>query len=192
MSTTSYLDQVQQLRELNRAFLSLLQERVQSEQPCFGLPATLRTPLRSASREFLDAVAGFPRALYRLNVQPPPRFATQEYALRALPDPSEHALALSTLLAARYASRQSPYHARLLWGLEASDLPRLLALTLADLQRLAATPGLLHCALTDRPWFWHGLLTDPRPEARHQLVLMALQPVAALGWPQRRPPHSAG
>jgi len=98
---------------------------------------------------------------------------------------------LSILLAARQASRQSPYHARLLFGLAVSEVPRLVAFTLADLQRLAATPALLHCALADRQWFWHGLLTASRPESRHQLTLMALQPVVEQGWPQRRAPHLA-
>lgn len=190
MQTTLFSDQVQQLHELNRAFLFLLQERVQSDRPCFGLPANLRPQLRAASGEFLDAVAGFPQALFRLNLQPRPRFAAPERCLAALPDESEHALALSILLAARYAVRQSSYHARLLLGLEAPEVPRLVALTLADLQRLAATPALLHCALTDRQWFWQGLLTASRPESRHQLTLMALQPVVDPGWPQRRPPHS--
>lgn len=192
MPPTLYLDQVQQLRELNRAFLSLLQERVRSERSCFGLPAMLRPQLRSASGEFLDALAGFPRALFRLNLQSRSRFATEEPAVAALADAPEYGLALSILLAVRHASRQSPYHARLLLGLEAPEVSRLVAMTLEDLQRLAATPGLLHCALTDRQWFWHGLLTASRPESRHQLVLMALQPVATLGWPQRRPPRSAG
>jgi len=191
MSATLYLDQVQQLRELNRAFLSLLQERVQSEQPCFGLPANLCPRLRSASGEFLDAVAGFPRALFRVRIEARSRFAAAEHPVAALPDESEHALALSILLAARQASRQSPYHARLLFGLAVSEVPRLVAFTLADLQRLAATPALLHCALADRQWFWHGLLTASRPESRHQLTLMALQPVVEQGWPQRRAPHLA-
>jgi hypothetical protein len=181
MSTTLYLDQVQQLRELNRAFLSLLQERVQADRPCFGLPANLRPQLRAASGEFLDAVAEFPQALFRLSLQ---------HTVSVPPDESEHALALSILLAARYASRQSSYHARLLLGLEAPEVPRMVALTLADLRRLAATPALLHCALTDRQWFWQGLLTASRPETRQQLTLMALQPAADPGWPQRRPPHS--
>lgn len=190
MSTTLYLDQVQQLCELNRAFLSLLQERVRSDRPCLGLPVNLRSQLCVASGEFLDTVAGFPQALFRLNLQPRSRFAAAEHSVSS-PDESEHALALSILLAARYASRQSSYHARLLLGLEAPEVPRLVALTLADLQRLAAMPALLHCALTDRQWFWQGLLTASRPESRYQLTLMALQPVVDPGWPQRRPPHSA-
>jgi hypothetical protein len=95
------------------------------------------------------------------------------------------------LLAARHASRQSTFEARLLFGLEGHDVATLSALPLVDLQRLASTPGVLQCALRERYWFWHGLLTATRPELRRQLTLMALQPGVAVDWPSRRPPHAS-
>lgn len=186
---TSRLDHLQQVQELNRAFLALLQARIRDLRPCFGLPSAVRPTLRRANDEVLDAVAFFPRALFRLAMTPDARRAGGDLA--AYYDEREHELVLSMLLAARHASRQSAYQARLLFGLETTDVDNLGALPLADLQRLASTPAVLQCALRERHWFWHGLLTATRPELRRQLTLMALQPGVAVDWPTRRPPQAS-
>jgi len=189
MPPTGTLDHLQQVQELNRAFIGLLHARLHDLRPCFGLPSPVRPSLRRASDELLDAVALFPRALFRLAIAPGER--RERGDLTTYHDEREHELVLSMLLAARHASRQSVYEARLLFGLEGHDVASLSALPLVDLQRLAATPGVLQCALRERQWFWHGLLTATRPELRRQLTLMALQPGVAVDWPRRRPPHAS-
>jgi hypothetical protein len=188
MPNTPSLDHLKQIQELNRSFLGLLQSRVRADRRCLGLPVAVRPVMRVASPVLLDAVAVFPRALFRLGL-----------ASRAQPeiedvrdahyDEAEHDLSLSILFAARHVSRQSTYQARLLLGLETVEVQRLCALLLPDLQRLACPPGLLRCAFPDRRWFWHGLFSATRPESRRQLTLMALQPGISLDWPQRRPPQ---
>jgi hypothetical protein len=44
----------------------------------------------------------------------------------------------------------------------------------------------VHCAFAGRDWLWSELLTDPRPEMRQQLALIALQPGLPRDWPARR------
>ena len=187
MVPSGNFDHLQQVQELNRAFLGLLQARIHDVRPCFGLPSPVRPYLRRATDELFDAVALFPRALFAIA----PGERRERGDLTAYHDEREHELVLSMLLAARHASRQSSFEARLLFGLEAPDIVTLGALPLVDLQRLAATPGILQCALRQRYWFWQGLLTATRPELRRQLTLMALQPGVAVDWPRRRPPHAS-
>jgi len=188
MSTTGPLDHLQQVQELNRVFLGLLQTRVREQRSSLGLPLAVRPPLRTASPDLLDALARFPGALFRLASGSRPRAPHDPDAAY---DVAEHDLCLSILLAARHTSRLSVYQARLLFGLEQAEIARLGALPLPDLQRLACTAGLLQCAFHERPWFWHKLLTATRPEVRRQLTLMALQPRIALPWPHRKPPQSS-
>jgi hypothetical protein len=186
---TGNLDHLQQVLELNRAFVGLMQARVLGERHSFGLPSAARGALRFASQPLLDAVAAFPRALFRLELVPSSRALRGELATGH--DEAEHDLTLSILHAARHTSRHSIYQARLLYGLTAMEVAGLGALSLTDLQRLAGVPGVLQCAFRDRLWFWQGLLTATRPEVRRQLTLMALQPGISLDWPQRRPPHAS-
>jgi hypothetical protein len=188
MSKTGALDQLQQVQELNRAFLGLLQSRVRQRRSCLNLPAIVEPVLAAAPGSLLDGVAAFPRALFQAELGP----RREPSALMAADfDEAEHDLCLSILFAARQTARQSSYQARLLFGLKPVDVARLCAAPLADLQRLACLPGVLGCALSERLWFWHGLFTTTRPELRRQLTLMALQPVIELGWPQRRPPQAS-
>jgi hypothetical protein len=186
--TPASLDHLQQVQELNRAFLDLLRVRVREQRHCFGLPDAGRRALHQASNELLDAVALFPRALFGLDMGPahPRRGLTSEPS----DDEIEHDLSLSMLLAIRHTSRQSPYQARLLFGLSTLELTKLATLPLAELQRLACTPRLIQCAFRDRAWFWAGVLTATRPEVRRQLMLMALQPRVVIEWPRRRPAQS--
>jgi hypothetical protein len=181
------LDQLQQVHELNRAFLGLLQFRVRQGRPCFGLPTVAHVPLAAAGAPLLEAAAAFPRALFQVEAPPsePPGSAGTGPEL----DEAEHDLCFSILFAARQASRQSAYQARLLFGLEGDHIERFGASTFAELQRLAWVPGVVHCAFRDRHWFWQSLFTATRPELRRQLALLALQPCVAGGWPQRRPPQ---
>ena len=189
MSTTGALDHLQQVQELNRVFLGLLQSRAREQRSCLGLPAQVLPPLRIASPELLDACARFPRALFQFALD------SRSRAPASIPegiyDEAEHDLCLSILLAMRHASRQSVYQARLLLGLELAEIEGLSALPLPNLQRLACAPGLLRCAFGECRWFWPALLTATRPEVRRQLMLMALQPRAQSAWPQRKPPQAS-
>ncbi|HEY9182494.1 MAG TPA: hypothetical protein VIQ99_04795 [Gammaproteobacteria bacterium] len=189
MSMTGVLDHLQQVQELNRVFLGLLQSRVREQSSCLGLPAEALPPLRVASPELLDAWARFPRALFRLALDPRSRVLPS--ASSGSYDEAEHDLCLSILLAMRHTSRYSGYQARLLLGLEAAEIEALTALPLPNLQRLACAPGLLQCAFAECRWFWPALLTATRPEVRRQLLLMALQPRAQPAWPPRKPPQAS-
>jgi hypothetical protein len=188
MFRNAVLDQLQQIHELNRAFLGLLQTRVRQQRACFGLPLAVRPVLLMAGAPLLDGVACFPRALFQVEIGR--GSPSNRAALCADFDEAERELCLSILFAARSTSRHSPYQARLLFDLDAADVGRLAASSLADLQKLACEPGTLQCAFRERHWFWQGLFTTTRPELRRQLTLMALQPSAA-DWPPRRPPHAS-
>ena len=187
MQNAGTLDQLQQIHELNWAFLGLVQIRARDGRACFGLPVPLAPEIALAGPPVLEGAACFPRALFHADVGK----VCSRTELGADFDEAEHDLCLSILLAARHASRHSAYQARLLFGLEVSDIERLRGSPLILLQQLASVPGVLHCAFRERQWFWRGLLTATRPELRRQLTLMALQPGIALGWPQRRPPHAS-
>jgi hypothetical protein len=188
MTTTKVLDQLQQVHELNRAFLGWLQSAARDGRTGIGLPVSVWPVIAAASGPLLDGVARFPRALFHLDL----RFAAQARAERdAGPDEAEHDLCLLIVLAVRNTTRQSAYQARLLFGLTAVEVERLCSSPLAGLQRLAGTPGVLGCVFREQRWFWHGLFEATRPELRRQLTLMALQPGVALGWPRRRPPQAS-
>lgn len=189
MSTTGVLDHLQQVQELNRVFLGLLQSRVRQQRSCLGLPSALLPPMRIAPPELLDAWARFPRALFRLALDFRSRLPAS--ATGGSYDEAEHDLCLSILLAMRHTSRHSQYQARLLLGLEALEIEGLRALPLPNLQQLACAPGLLQCAFAESRWFWPALLTSTRPEVRRQLMLMALQPHSQPVWPQRKPPQAS-
>jgi hypothetical protein len=178
-------DQLQHVHELNRAFLGMLQSRVRSQRPCFTLPEEAHASLAGLDGPVLEAAAAFPRALFQVEVAGPRPAAAEPPVL----DEAEHDLCFSILFAARQASRQSAYQARLLFGLGRAEVEHFCASGFAELRRLACAPGVVQCAFGDQPWFWQCLLTATRPELRRQLTLMALQPRVTVGWPRRRPPQ---
>jgi hypothetical protein len=186
MSTSPNLDHLQQVQELNRAFLAFIQARLLEQLDCLGLPTAARAALRLASPELLDAVAAFPQALFRLHLVPSSSPVLRD-AVRFAADASLHDMCSAILWSARYASWHSVYQARLLFGLQVAEIQRLRALPLAELQRLAWTPGILQCAFADKDWLWQWLLRATQPESRRQLTLLALQPGIERDWPQRRP-----
>ena len=187
MLATASLEHLEPVHELNRSFLGFLQSRVRMERDCLGLPTVAHLPLRAADGPLLDGVARFPHALFEV------RCSSVGAAPAAVGerDARYHELALSILLAARQTSRHSPYQAQFLLGLGAGQIEMLRSLPLSDVARLAAAPGVVHCAYADQDWLWHGILTDTRPESRRALTLVALQPGLAREWPQRRPAHPA-
>ena len=189
MPKTAALDQLHQVRELNRAFLGLLQSRVQGRRSCLSLPASAHSAIAMAPSSLLEGVADFPCALFQVRLASPHWPACAEAGADF--DDAERHLSLSILFALRQTSRESPYQARLLFGLVPEDVERLRNSALADVQRLAGAPGVLQCAFGEWDWFWVQLLTATRPELRRQLTLMALQPSLSTGWPRRRPPQPA-
>jgi hypothetical protein len=189
MLKTGALDQLHQIHELNRAFLGLLQARVRERRSCLGLPPAAHAALAAATGPLLEGLGAFPRALFRVSLGPRPWPACADDPADF--DDAEHHLCLSVLFAARHTSRHSGYQARLLFGVDATDVERLRASSLSDMQQLACAPGVLKCAFGEREWFWRQLFLTTRPELRRQLTLMALQPSLAAGWPQRRPPQPA-
>jgi hypothetical protein len=182
--TPPSLDQLQQVHELNRLFLTYLQTRVRADAECLGLPELARPILRRASGDWLAAVAEFPRALFDLKLDE--RAMQLRDPLRSRDDAARHALYLTILLCAWTLSRQSVYQARLLLALEPRTIQRLRAMQLCDLQLVAHGREVVHCAFAGRDWLWSELLTDPRPEMRQQLALIALQPGLPRDWPARR------
>jgi hypothetical protein len=181
-------DQLQQVQELNRAFLGMLQGRARGHRPCFGLPPEAHAALAAAGGPLLEAASTFPRALFQVEVPGEHRHPVQPPADL---DESEHDLCFSVVFAARQTSRQSAYQARLLFGLGRGEIEHLSGAGFSELRRLAGTAGVVQCAFRERHWFWCSLFTATRPELRRQLTLMALQPRVTVGWPQRRPPQPA-
>jgi hypothetical protein len=188
MHTTSLEDQFQTLRELNRAFLGLLQQRTRGDTGALEMPHGAEPLVRTAPVALLDALAEFPGPLFRLDLtgtaEPTDLPRTQGLLTEA-----EYHLGSSILHAVRATARQSAYHAQVLFGLLPAEVERCRALTFEELRRLAGSPGLIRCAHAERPWLWHALLSAVRPEERRQLALIALQPEVPRGWPARRPPQ---
>ena len=195
MSTTRALDQLQQVHELNRVFLGLLQDA--GPRPARVLRAAARRrPRRSpiAPSRPLDGVAGFPRALFlrrrRLAFAAGMREADADFdeaRARSLPvDPvrgsaHEPAQRVSGAVAVRSRSR----------GRRAAG--RRAAARLAAARLRAGRAASAHSA--SGHWFWHGLFTATRPELRRQLALMALQPASRSAGRsagrRNRPPEAA-
>jgi len=188
MPATLRLDHLEPIHELNRLFLGFLQSRARVDRDCLGLPASAHPPLRAADGVSLDDAAQFPRALFQLSCNRVTE-AGLELAGAGERDARYHDVALPILWAARQTSRQSPYRAQFLLGLDVAQIEFLGSLAASDLARLAGAPDVLRCAFTDQDWVWRSLLTDRRPEARRQLVLVVLQPGLDRDWPQRRPAH---
>jgi len=182
--TPPSLDQLQLVHELNRLFLTYLQTCVRADADCLGLPDVARPILRRASSDLLAAVGEFPRALFDLKVDERPLQLRD--SLRSRDDAARHSLCLSILHCAWTLSRQSVYQARLLLGLEPRTIQRLRAMRVGDVQQFAHGRELVQCAFAGRDWLWSELLTDPRPEMRQQLALIALQPGLPRDWPARR------
>ena len=188
MPASDRLDHLEPIHELNRLFLGFLQSRARVDRDCLGLPSSAQAPLRAADTVSLDDAARFPRALFQLSCDRVVD-AGLDSAIAAERDARYHDVVLPILWAARQTSRQSPYRAQFLLGLDVAQIELLGSLAASDLARLAANLDILRCAFAAQEWVWRSLLTDRRPESRRQLVLVALQPGLDRDWPQRRPAH---
>ncbi|HEX6994837.1 MAG TPA: hypothetical protein VF339_11900 [Gammaproteobacteria bacterium] len=167
---------LEQIHELNRLFLRSLQQRKIEALRSVGFPSGAMTALRQASPEQLDAIAVFPRALFEFELDAQPAgSAPQGAALDSVPLASR-ILELTIAYCAWTTSRDSAYHARLFFGLGADVIQALRATPLSKLPWLALTRARVVCAFRGAESLWRELLVETRPEARRQLVLVALQP----------------
>jgi hypothetical protein len=91
-------------------------------------------------------------------------------------DVSRYVLEVTILHSAWTLSRRNPYLARLLLALDDRDVHELRTLDLADIPAHCAAGETVVCAFAHYAWLWQKLLTENRPEARRQLLLIALQP----------------
>lgn len=177
---------VEQIHELNRLFLRSLQARKLDGLSSAGFPPGAIAALRQASPEQLDAIAEFPRALFEFVVDTPPNEASSA-PNGGSPDAASFTsriLELTIAYCAWTASRESPYHARLFFGLGQDAIQTLRATPVTKLPWLAMTRTRVVCAFRDAEHLWRELLVETRPEARRQLVLVALQPALRnASWP---------
>ncbi|SRR5690606_24276082 len=170
-------ESLEQIHELNRLFLRSLQQRKVEALRSIGFPSGAMTALKEASPERLDTIAEFPRALFDfvLDAQPAGAVAPHAAALDSVPLTSR-ILDLTIAYCAWSTSRDSAYHARLFYGLGADVIHALRMTPISKLPWLALTRARVVCAFRDAESMWRELLVETRPEARRQLVLVALQP----------------
>ena len=175
-SPTPDLDQ---LRELNRLFLTYLRAHGHKFEFSLGFPEHAVQSLRAASDETLERAAELPQALFRIELGKPAmsdRWLPGETpAARAL-----QSLQLTILLTVWSVSRLSPYRARALFGLTSRTLQQLRSFALSELPDLAATSRLVACNFVDADWLWCELFEARDPANRRYLGLVALQPSGSL------------
>ncbi len=178
---------LEHVQELNHAFLSYLRMcTAEKGTDCLGLPQAARRALRKADDALLDAVAEFPRALFKVSIDAlSPRPQVRDPVPAAL-DSAQRAIQITIAFGAWTLSRQSVYQSRLLLALDSRSIQRLRALPIGEVHELAEIPRLVSCAFPAREWLWTELLTETRPEARRQLLLVALQPRLESDWPNRQ------
>lgn len=164
-----------EVHELNALFLAFLQARIRTGGDGLGLPRSAARLLETAPPELVEALASFPAALFRLELESarPPGVLDPAAAIA---EPALLALQLGILQAARHLTKHRVYAARLYLRISGPALVQLARLTLAELTHLASTPGLVSCAYHECDWLWQGLLSETRPEARRELLLLGLQP----------------
>jgi hypothetical protein len=163
---------VEQIHELNRLFLRSLQTRTIEGLRRAGLPPAAVTALRHATAAQLDAAAEFPRALFQLVLEQP----ADAFGHAELPGAAARILELTISYCAWSTCRESIYHARLFFGLDAEVIHALRTTPLSELPKLALARARVRCAFPEANCLWKELLMETRPEARRQLVLVALQP----------------
>ncbi len=175
------LEAVEEVHELNRMFLAFLRDSTDAEVRRFGLPPVAADALRLAPAEQFERAAGFPRALFRL------RIPGNEAGSSGPPVPidsshREQVLRLVLLHSARSFSRSSGYWARLLLGLEDSEVSRLRAADVSKIVMLSRQDGIVRAAFDATDWIWPELFTETRPEYRRRLLLIGFQPELSPGY----------
>jgi hypothetical protein len=175
-----------EIHALNRLFIDFLADRARHGGRCLGLGRAAVAALRAATPESLEALSAFPRALFEVRV-PRGRAAGVADLQETIPEVSRYILQVTILHSARGLSRRSPYLARLLLGLGDDDVRELAAIDLAAIPALCAGTQTVACAFAQYSWLWEKLLIETRPEARRQLLLIALQPAVDTRVPASQP-----
>lgn len=176
-----HADELQEIQELNRLFLILLQERARQEAECLGLAAPLARQIRDAPSAVIDGLSAFPRALFVLNLD---CAAAAGPVVEETVDPlsqTRQALTLTVLLTAWHMSRQRSFQARMFLGLSVREARSLRALPLSELHRVAPRPGLLAAAFPEARNLWATLLRHAKHGLPPALHLVGLQPWRATG-----------
>ncbi len=186
MWTQSVLGRLEEVLELNRAFLGYARSCASAGRDCLNLSPALQRALSVATNEQLDAAAMLRHALFRVRVHETPIGRVTDTL-----DAEGRSLCQSILFGVRHVSRESPYLARCLFGLEAAEIARLRETTFDELQGLALTPGVVSVSFRERDWVLRMLLTTTAAEIHALLALVALQPRIRGEWPVRRAPHHA-
>ena len=168
-------DDFAEIRALNRLFVDFLAGRARRGGDCLGLGRAAVSALRAADPASLDTLAEFPRALFQVRV--PRGRACRVADMQAdATDVSRYVLKVTILHSAWALSRRNPYLAKLLLGLEDQEVQALVTFDLAEIPARCTAAETVVCAFAQYAWLWHKLLTESRPEARRQLLLIALQP----------------
>ena len=168
-------DDLAEVRALNRLFVEFLAERARRGGDCMGLDRSAARTLRVAEPHSLEALAAFPRALFQVHVPRGRASRIADMQVEAV-DVARYVLEVTILHSAWTLSRRTPYLAKLLLALEDHDVRELATLDLADIPAHCAAGETVVCAFAHYAWLWEKLLTESRPEARRQLLLIALQP----------------
>ncbi len=171
-------DQLSQIHELNRLFLTCLYQRARSGEDCLGMPERVRILLAAADPRTLNRVAEFPRSLFDVSVHECVDDASAETG-QTVAELSCSALNMTIMYSAWNLSRTSGYYARLFLGLRTRAVDRLRRTTLRELPYLALADGAVRCAFIGSERLWRELLFDDRPEVRQRLGLVVLQPQLA-------------
>jgi hypothetical protein len=173
------LSHLELIHEMNRLFLSFLQDRAKRGCACLGLPASIGALLRAASDVQLDRAASLPHALFSLDLDlelrttadaPVPRTSPEAIAL--------YCLQISLLQSARNLCRANSHLAQTFLRLPARTLIQLRCLALIELTGVAATSRLACASFADEAWLWRKILSTGAPEDQRRLRLIALQPRA--------------
>jgi len=171
-----HTDELEEIRELNRLFLILLQERARQGAECLGLSTPLASQIRDAPPELINGLSAFPRALFVLNLECVVAAGTLVDESTDALSQTRHALSLTVLLTAWNMSRQRSFQARMFLGLSVREAGFLRTLPLSALHRVAPRPGLLGCAFPEAGKLWSMLLSHAGNGLPPALHLVGLQP----------------
>jgi len=172
---SAHVDGLAELFELNRLFLISLRSDLRNGDNSYALPAAAIRLVRRATSQTLEGLAGFPQALFDLDLGELQGLGVDDQSAPRL-EPVARALNLTILISAWNMSRQSGYAARLFLRLSAGDIRALRTTPLSELPRLSMQDRLVVCAFREPEWLWAELLTEVRPEQRRRLLLLGLQP----------------
>lgn len=165
------------VRELNRLFLSFLHHRAHERLDCLGLNDTTVATLRATPPVVLDQLADYPGALFRLKLDTLRAPVADARPLSA--DPAQLCLQSGILNGVWHLAKRSTFGARLHLAMTDADVDLLRSMPLLELSRLALSVEFIGCAYLESEWVWIELLTETRPEYRRYLLLVGMQPNVA-------------